>query len=82
MARAGLPRLVPEGDALIVYTSGTTGAPKGAVHTHASLLAGVASLLGAWEWDAADRLLLCLPLFHVHGLCAGLFGTLTREHRQ
>ncbi len=74
---AGLAERRPADDALIVYTSGTTGAPKGAVHTHASLLAGVTSLLGAWEWEPADRLLLCLPLFHVHGLCAGLFGTLT-----
>jgi malonyl-CoA/methylmalonyl-CoA synthetase len=64
-------------DALIVYTSGTTGKPKGAAHTHGSLLAGVSSLLTAWGWTAGDRLLLCLPLFHVHGLCAGLFGTLT-----
>ena len=67
----------PGDDAVIVYTSGTTGKPKGAVHTHGSLLAGVSSLLSAWEWTAGDRLLLCLPLFHVHGLCAGLFGTLT-----
>jgi malonyl-CoA/methylmalonyl-CoA synthetase len=66
----------PGDDALIVYTSGTTGKPKGAVHTHASLLAGVAALLTAWDWAPEDRLVLCLPLFHVHGLCAGLFGTL------
>ena len=60
----------------IVYTSGTTGRPKGAVHTHASLLAGASSVLTAWGWERTDRLILCLPLFHVHGLCAGLFGTL------
>jgi malonyl-CoA/methylmalonyl-CoA synthetase len=69
-------RARPGDDALIVYTSGTTGAPKGAVHTHASLLAGVAALHAAWGWGPEDRLILCLPLFHVHGLCAGLFGTL------
>jgi len=68
--------LQPDDDALIVYTSGTTGKPKGAVHTHGSLLAGVASLLSAWAWGPGDRLILCLPLFHVHGLCVGLFGTL------
>jgi malonyl-CoA/methylmalonyl-CoA synthetase len=72
---AGPPRR-PGDDALIVYTSGTTGKPKGAVHTHGSLLAGVSSLTAAWEWGPEDRLVLCLPLFHVHGLCAGLFGTL------
>jgi malonyl-CoA/methylmalonyl-CoA synthetase len=63
-------------DALIVYTSGTTGRPKGAVHTHASLRAGMAALVSAWSWTPHDDLVLCLPLFHVHGLCAGLFGTL------
>jgi malonyl-CoA/methylmalonyl-CoA synthetase len=71
------PRLAPGADALIVYTSGTTGRPKGAVHTHASLLAGVSALVRAWDWQPDDRLLLALPLFHVHGLGAGLFGTLT-----
>ena len=70
------PVLDPAADALIVYTSGTTGTPKGAVHTHASLLAGVTSVVDAWGWEPEDRLILTLPLFHVHGLCAGLFGTL------
>jgi malonyl-CoA/methylmalonyl-CoA synthetase len=75
-ASAALPVLHPGDDALIVYTSGTTGKPKGAVHTHGSLLAGVSALLTAWSWAPEDRLVLSLPLFHVHGLCAGLFGTL------
>jgi malonyl-CoA/methylmalonyl-CoA synthetase len=66
----------PGDDALIVYTSGTTGQPKGAVHTHGSLLAGVQALRIGWDWQPDDRLILALPLFHVHGLCAGLFGTL------
>jgi malonyl-CoA/methylmalonyl-CoA synthetase len=66
----------PNDDALIVYTSGTTGEPKGAVHTHRSLLAGAHALRLAWDWQPDDRLILALPLFHVHGLCAGLFGTL------
>jgi malonyl-CoA/methylmalonyl-CoA synthetase len=81
--RAGQPRAdvvldtaSAEDDALIVYTSGTTGEPKGAVHTHRSLLAGTHSLRLAWDWQPDDRLILALPLFHVHGLCAGLFGTL------
>ena len=71
-----LAHLRPGADALIVYTSGTTGRPKGAVHTHASLLAAVGALVQAWGWQTDDRLLLALPLFHVHGLAAGLFGTL------
>ena len=50
--------------------------PKGAVHTHRSLLAGTLALQLAWDWQPDDRLLLALPLFHVHGLCAGLFGAL------
>jgi malonyl-CoA/methylmalonyl-CoA synthetase len=77
--RAGdvpLDAAAPGDDALIVYTSGTTGEPKGAVHTHASLLAGTLALQMAWGWQPDDRLILALPLFHVHGLCAGLFGTL------
>ena len=76
-ALADPPVRQPGDDALIVYTSGTTGKPKGAVHTHASLVAGVSALRTAWQWRPEDRLILALPLFHVHGLCAGLFGTLT-----
>ena len=66
----------PEAPALIGYTSGTTGRPKGAVLSHANLLASVESLRVAWRWSADDRLLLALPLFHMHGLGVGLHGTL------
>ncbi len=62
--------------ALICYTSGTTGRPKGAVLTHANLLASSEAVALAWRWTASDRLVLALPLFHVHGLCVGLHGTL------
>lgn len=62
--------------ALIGYTSGTTGTPKGAVLTHGNLLAGADSVRRAWQWTADDRLVLALPLFHMHGLGVGLHGTL------
>src|SRR5690606_14041216 len=62
--------------ALIGYTSGTTGAPKGAVLSHRNVLAGAASVRVAWRWTATDRLVLCLPLFHMHGLGVGLHGSL------
>jgi len=66
----------PGDPALICFTSGTTGAPKGAVLSHGNLLAGSRSLATAWGWTSGDRLVHCLPLFHAHGLCVGLYGTL------
>jgi len=71
-----LDRASPDDPAIIGYTSGTTGRPKGAVLTQANLLAGARSVQVAWRWTEADRLLLCLPLFHMHGLGVGLHGTL------
>ncbi|MDG2427102.1 MAG: AMP-binding protein [Acidimicrobiales bacterium] len=67
---------LPEDPAIIGYTSGTTGRPKGAVLTQSNLLAGAQSVRVAWRWTDADRLILCLPLFHMHGLGVGLHGTL------
>ncbi len=71
-----LDRAAPEAPALLCYTSGTTGRPKGAVLSHASCLASAEALRCAWRWTESDRLLLCLPLFHMHGLGVGLHGSL------
>ena len=62
--------------ALIAYTSGTTGVPKGAMLTHGNLLASAEAVKLAWRWQPNDRLILALPLFHLHGLGVGLHGTL------
>ena len=53
--------------ALMLYTSGTTGKPKGVVTTHGNVAAQIQMLIDAWEWTAEDRALLVLPLHHVHG---------------
>ncbi|MGI8755139.1 MAG: AMP-binding protein, partial [Acidimicrobiales bacterium] len=73
---AHLDQSAPDAPAVIGYTSGTTGAPKGAVLSHANLLASAAALALAWRWTAEDRLVLPLPLFHLHGFGVGLHGTL------
>jgi len=54
--------------ALILYTSGTTGTPKGVVNVHKNLLAQVSSLCEAWEWVPEDHILHLLPLHHIHGV--------------
>jgi malonyl-CoA/methylmalonyl-CoA synthetase len=54
--------------AMMVYTSGTTGRPKGVVHSQSSVVAMARSLVDAWAWSADDRILLVLPLHHVHGI--------------
>lgn len=61
---------------LLIYTSGTTGAPKGAVLTAAGVAANIDGLARAWQWTARDTVVHALPLFHVHGLVLGLFGSL------
>jgi len=73
---AALPAVDRARRAMMLYTSGTTGRPKGVVTTHANIEAQVASLVDAWGWTADDRALLVLPLHHVHGiinvLCSAL----------
>lgn len=63
-----LPDVRSDQRAMILYTSGTTNRPKGVVTTHGNIEAQIVSLVGAWEWSARDRILLCLPLHHVHGI--------------
>jgi malonyl-CoA/methylmalonyl-CoA synthetase len=62
--------------ACILYTSGTTGRPKGALITNDNLRAGVSILHEAWRWSSEDVLLHALPLFHVHGLFVAQHGAL------
>ncbi|MFN2494474.1 MAG: AMP-binding protein [Pseudonocardiaceae bacterium] len=70
------PEPDPESPALIVYTSGTTGPPKGVVLPRRALAADIDALAVAWRWTAGDVLVHGLPLFHVHGLVLGLLGPL------
>ena len=76
--RRPLPRVGPERPALILYTSGTTGKPKGVVLTHTNLEAQITTLIKAWEWRREDRILHVLPLHHTHGivnvLCCALWA--------
>lgn len=63
-----------DADALIMYTSGTTGRPKGVVLSHGNLLAGGRNVAIGHALEPADRALCVLPLFHINGLCVTLFG--------
>ncbi len=67
-----------ESPALIVYTSGTTGPPKGVVLPRRAISTTLDALEDAWEWTADDVLVHGLPLFHVHGLILGILGPLRR----
>ncbi|MDX8147595.1 acyl-CoA synthetase [Lentzea sp. BCCO 10_0061] len=67
-----------EAPALIVYTSGTTGSPKGVVLPRRAIVSTLDAVAEAWEWSPDDVLVHALPLFHVHGLILGVLGPLRR----
>ena len=70
---------IPEqSPALIVYTSGTTGPPKGVVLPRRAIAGTLDALAEAWQWTGDDVVVHALPLFHVHGLVLGVLGPLRR----
>jgi malonyl-CoA/methylmalonyl-CoA synthetase len=79
---SGEQRQLPDVDqsrgAMLLYTSGTTGKPKGVLSTHSIVAAQVESIVTAWEWTERDRVLHVLPLHHLHGilnlLCCALYS--------
>jgi fatty acid CoA ligase FadD36 len=71
----------PEATALILYTSGTTGPPKGVVVSRRAIAADLDALAEAWQWTPEDTLVHGLPLYHVHGLVLGLLGSLRVGNR-
>ena len=70
--------LAPDATAFVLYTSGTTGPPKGAMIPLRAIAANLDALAEIWHWTEEDRLAHALPLFHVHGLVLGLLGPLRR----
>ena len=72
---AAVPRHADD-PALLVFTSGTTGSPKGVPLSHGNLRSNLAALQRVWDWSGRDRLLHVLPVFHLHGLGVALYGSL------
>ncbi len=76
-----LARQAPEDTALILYTSGTTGLPKGVQIPVRAIESNLDALAQIWQWTPVDKLAHALPLFHVHGLVLGVLGPLRRGGR-
>jgi fatty acid CoA ligase FadD36 len=75
------PEPSPDATALVMYTSGTTGPPKGVLLSRRAIAADLDALAEAWQWTSDDTLVHGLPLFHVHGLVLGLLGSLRIGNR-
>lgn len=65
-----------DANALVLFTSGTTGKPKGVVHSLKTLSHQISDLHKAWQMDINDKIFLSLPLNHIHGLVTGLLNGL------
>ncbi|WP_092807211.1 acyl-CoA synthetase [Rhodococcus globerulus] len=70
------PEPAPQSTAFVLYTSGTTGPPKGVLLSRQAIAAGLDALAEAWQWTHRDTVVHGLPLFHVHGLILGVLGPL------
>jgi malonyl-CoA/methylmalonyl-CoA synthetase len=68
--------LADDGIAFVMYTSGTTGPPKGVQIPRRAIASNLDALAEIWSWTADDRLTHSLPVFHVHGLILGILGPL------
>lgn len=68
VSKRNMPNIDTARRAMILYTSGSTGKPKGVVTTHQNVLAQVDSLVQAWQWKPADKILHLLPMHHIHGI--------------
>ncbi|MGX7827460.1 acyl-CoA synthetase [Actinokineospora sp. 24-640] len=77
-AEGELPEPDPESVAFVVYTSGTTGPPKGVLLPRRAVATNLDALAEIWAWTAEDVVVHALPLFHVHGLIVGVLGPLRR----
>ena len=76
--QGSLPDIKMDRNALILYTSGTTGSPKGVVTTHNNIESQITALTNSWKWNKNDHVLNVLPMHHVHGiinmLCCALWS--------